>query len=151
MNKTFIFERKSTIPCSADELFRWHETPDAFQKLMPPNEPVKVLYHDGNIRDGARAILLVGYWPFRFRWELQHQDYAAGRKFCDVQVKGPFTVYRHEHMMACVDGNHSVSLDRITFVMPFGWLGSWIGRLIILPKFTRLFAFRHDVTRKAFA
>jgi len=150
MTKTFIFEKKSSIPCPVEELFRWHEEPEAFKKLLPPNEPVTVLYHDGHVRDGARAVLRVGYRPFCFRWELQHQDYEAGKKFCDVQCKGPFAFYRHEHMMEAVDSNHSVLLDRITFIMPFGWFGSWLGQKVIMPKFARLFAFRHEVTRKAF-
>ena len=151
MKKTLIFEQSSVIPCSAETLFRWHEAPDAFTKLMPPGEPVKVVRHDGHIRTGARAVVLVGHWPLRFRWELEHQDYVAGEKFCDVQTKGPFSFYRHEHIMRPVDHLSCVLLDRITMVMPFGRIGSWIGRKIMIPKFTRLFAFRHEVTKKAFA
>lgn len=70
--------------------------------------------------------------------------------FCDVQRKGPFAFYRHEHRMESIDSKHSVLVDRVTFAMPFGWIGSLLGRLVMMPKLARLFAFRHEVTRKAF-
>jgi ligand-binding SRPBCC domain-containing protein len=144
-----VFEKKTDMPCSAERLFRWHEEPEAFQRLLPPGEPVTILHHDGHVRDGARAVLLVGPRPFRLRWELEHRDYIAGRRFCDVQVKGPFTSYRHEHRILPIDATHSVLHDHITFTMPFGRLGHALGRLIILRKFERLFTFRHRVTREA--
>ena len=145
-----IFQKETRIPCSAAALFRWHEQPDAFQQLMPPGEPVKVLHHDGKITNGARAVLLVGYWPLCFRWELQHQDYIAGQQFCDVQIKGPFTSYRHEHRMIPDGPDASILSDKIIFEMPLGWFGKLLGRLIMLPKFRRLFAYRHKVTLRAF-
>ncbi len=146
-----VFHKQTPIPCPANELFRWHEAPDAFHKLMPPGEVVKVLQHDGKITNGARAVLLVGVWPVRFVWELVHQDYIEGRQFCDVQVRGPFSAYRHEHVMIPVDEHNCLLSDRITFSMPLGRLGAWLGRLIFLPKFERLFAFRHEATKKDFS
>jgi uncharacterized protein len=145
-----IFKAESRIPCPAEELFRWHEHPDAFRRLMPPGEPVKVLRHDGKITNGARAILLVGFWPLRFRWELEHRDYIAGRQFCDVQLKGPFKSYRHEHVMTPDGDDACILTDTIHFEMPAGPLGRLLGHLVMLPKFRRLFAFRHRVTREAF-
>lgn len=146
-----VFHKQTPIPCTADELFRWHEAPDAFHKLIPPGEAVQVLHHEGKITNGARAVLLVGVWPVRFRWELMHRDYIEGRHFCDVQVRGPFAAYRHEHGMIPVDEHTCLLSDRVTFSMPLGRFGAWAGRLIFLPKFERLFAFRHAVTKRAFS
>lgn len=145
-----VYEKKTEIPCSAERLFRWHEEPAAFRRLLPPGEPVTILHHDGHVRDGARAVLIVGPRPFRLRWELEHRDYVPDRQFCDVQLRGPFASYRHEHRIIPVDANRSVLHDHVTFTMPLGRLGQWLGRLIILPKFERLFTFRHRITLEAF-
>jgi ligand-binding SRPBCC domain-containing protein len=96
-------------------------------------------------------VLLVGFWPVRFRWELEHQDYLPGRRFCDVQRTGPFTAYRHEHLIEPRGETTCLLTDRITYRLPGGWLGRWLGGRITHHKFTRLFAFRHRVTREAFA
>ena len=145
------YEKKTEMPCSAEHLFRWHEQPDAFPRLMPPREPVTVLQHDGHVRDGARARLQVGYPPFRFLWELEHRDYLPGRQFCDVQIKGPFTYYRHEHRMVPIGANRSVLHDHIRFALPLGMAGRLLGKWIMMSKFERLFSYRHEVTRKAVA
>ncbi|HMO52122.1 MAG TPA: SRPBCC family protein [Kiritimatiellia bacterium] len=151
MKHTLVFTKRSRFPCSAEQLFAWHEAPEAFSRLMPHGEPVHVLHHDGRITNGARAVLQVGYWPFRLRWELMHENYQHGRQFCDVQTRGPFRYYRHEHVFLPVDENNCELMDRITFVMPLGIVGYTLGRWLIMAKFRRLFDFRHRVTRQAFA
>jgi len=141
-----VFQKETHFPCPADELFRWHEKPDAFSKLMPPGEPVKLLHHDGHIRNGARVVLLAGIWPIRFQWELQHTGYISGEQFCDVQVKGPFNSWKHVHRMVATGPATSILSDHITFEMPMGLIGNWIGRSIIRSKLDRLFDYRHKVT-----
>lgn len=146
-----VFRKVSQIPCTPEELFRWHEHQDAFKRLMPPGEPVRVIHHDGTIKDGARAVLCVGIWPFQFRWELEHRDYVLGRQFCDVQVHGPFKYYRHDHRITGAGSEGAMLIDEIQFEMPLGVIGAWIAKWIMIPKFRRLFEYRHRVTREAFA
>lgn len=144
--KEFVFRKQSPMPCSALKLFRWHESSDAFIKLLPPGEPVKIIHHDGHIGNGARAIILVGYWPLRIRWELEHSGYIDGEQFCDVQVKGPFKSWRHVHQTVSDGSSASLLVDQITFEMPFGFIGHAIGRFVVLPKLKRLFDYRHKIT-----
>jgi hypothetical protein len=137
------------MPCPAEQLFAWHEQPDALTLLLPPGAPVRILHHDGHIRDGATAVLSVGYPPLAFRWELRHIDYRRGRQFCDIQVRGPFESWQHVHSMETTDRESSILRDRIEFVMPMGWLGYLLGRWLVLPRLKKLFTYRHTVTREA--
>jgi ligand-binding SRPBCC domain-containing protein len=57
------FVASTRLPASARAVFDWHEAPGAFERLTPPWERVRVLRHEGGIRDGARVSLLVGPWP----------------------------------------------------------------------------------------
>lgn len=150
MSKRLRFKRSVTLPASAEEVFAWHEAPGAFARLTPPGEPVRVLSHVGGIRDGAQVALRVGYWPLALRWNLEHCDYQAGRSFTDRQVTGPFRYWQHVHRMVPVGPHACILEDSIEYEMPGGWLGKLVGRLVMQPKLARLFAFRHDVTRRAF-
>lgn len=143
---TFI--KESSFPCPAEILFRWHEKPDAFLKLMPPGEPVKLLHHDGHIRDGARVTLSVGYRPCCVEWKLEHQEYIQHEQFCDVQIKGPFKSWKHVHRMISTGPHSSILSDCITFEMPWGDIGNRAGKMIVLPKLQRLFDYRHKITLK---
>ncbi len=145
-----VFVRTTPVQASAQALFDWHEAPGAFQRLTPPGEPVRVLRQEGGIRDGARVTVRVGPWPFSLRWELEHRDYRYGESFTDQQRRGPFRSWRHVHRMVPTGPDSSILEDRIEYALPFGMLGDLAARLIVEPKLRRLFAFRHDVTRRAF-
>jgi uncharacterized protein len=144
------FVKSLDLPASADNVFAWHEAPGAFERLTPPGEPVRVLRHVGGIRDGAQVSLRVGPWPFSLRWDLEHRDYQQGRSFTDVQVRGPFRSWTHVHRMIPLDAGRCRLEDAIEYEMPLGIVGWLAGRLFMQRKLTRLFAFRHRVTRRAF-
>lgn len=144
------FVATTHVAASAQELFDWHEAPGAFERLTPPWEPVRVLRHEGGIRDGARVSLRVGPWPFSLLWNLEHREYRRGESFTDQQVSGPFRFWRHVHRMI-PEGPQACRLeDAIEFELPLGIVGRWVGGPIVLRKLRRLFAYRHQVTRRAF-
>jgi uncharacterized protein len=144
------FAKTLHLPASADAVFAWHEAPGAFDRLTPPNEPVRVLRHVGGIQDGARVSLQVGPWPFSWRWDLEHRDYQQGRSFTDVQVRGPFRYWKHIHRMIPHGPASCVLEDSIEYELPLGIAGRLVGRLFMQPTLKRLFAYRHAVTRRAF-
>ena len=145
------FVQRTRIPAPAEAVFDWHEAPGAFEKLTPPWERVRVLRHVGGIRDGAQVHLLLGPMPFALRWDLTHCNYQYGRSFTDRQVKGPFKSWQHTHRMI-PDGEDACMLeDEIVYALPLGIIGRWLGGPLVKRKLAKLFAFRHEVTAKAFA
>ena len=149
MHRT-TFVATTPIAASADAVFDWHEAPGAFERLTPSWERVRVLRHEGGIRDGARVSLLVGPAPFSLRWDLEHRDYQHGVSFTDLQLTGPFRYWKHVHRMIPQGPHACVLEDTIEYELPLGVLGWVFGRPFVQRKLTRLFAFRHAVTRRAF-
>lgn len=143
------FAATSRIAASADTVFDWHEAPGAFARLTPPWERVRVLSHEGGIRDGARVSLLVGPAPFSLRWDLEHVDYQRGRSFTDIQRRGPFRYWKHVHRMIPDGPDACVLEDTIEYELPLGILGSLCGGWFVRRKLKRLFDYRHAVTRRA--
>ena len=144
------FVATSRISASAEAVFDWHEAPGAFEQLTPPGERVRVVQHEGGIRDGARVSLRVGPKPFSLRWDLEHRDYQHGRSFTDLQLAGPFRYWKHVHRMVPQGPQASVLEDAIEYELPFGAIGWLVGRLFVQRRLKRLFAFRHAVTLQAF-
>ena len=137
------------MTASAETVFDWHEAVGAFEQLTPPWERVRVVRHEGGIRDGARVSLRVGPKPFALRWDLEHRDYQQGRSFTDVQLAGPFRYWKHVHRMVPLGPQSSILEDTIEYELPLGMIGWLVGRLFVQRKLRRLFAFRHGVTRHA--
>ena len=140
-----VFLRRSRIAASAEEVYRWHARPGAFERLNPPWDPAVVESRTGGIEDeGARVVLRVG--PARQRFVAEHHGAAAGREFHDRQVSGPFALWEHAHRMT-PEGPRACTLeDRIEYALPAGAAGDLVGGSLVHGVLERMFAYRHRIT-----
>jgi uncharacterized protein len=137
---------RSPMPAPAETVFDWHCRPGAFERLSPPWESVKVLARTGSIKDGGRVVLAVRAGGFWRRWTAEHCGYEQGRQFCDVQIEGPFDLWRHCHRVV-PDGPDKCRLeDDIEYALPFGRWGASLGGAFVRRKLERMFRFRHRIT-----
>lgn len=139
------FVRRLVVPVSPEALFAWHERPGAFERLSPPWDRPRVLFAQGGIRDGARVRLSVRTGPIRTTWELEHQEYQAGRQFCDIMRRGPFASWRHLHAVSPHPLGSELE-DRIDCALPGGWLGEALGGWYTRRTLERVFRYRHALT-----
>ena len=139
------FTRRLSVDVSAERLFAWHDHRGAFNRLVPPWQPVSLARFDG-IRSGDRAVLELGPGPLTIRWVAEHQDFIAERQFRDVQVKGPFARWEHTHRFVPKGPERSVLEDHVTYGLPLAPLSEWIGRGPAQKQIDRMFAYRHRVT-----
>ena len=113
------FRKKIEPPVSVEKAFAWHERRGAFSRLTPPWENVKLISAEGGIRDGARVEVRVhALGPIRFNAVYRHLDYIEGKQFVDIQEKGPFRKWRHEHRFHSLDTNRCVLEDHIDYQAP---------------------------------
>ena len=145
------FVARSRIDASAEEVFRWHAEPGALERLTPPWEPVEVEQRAPGVRDGDRGILRVRLGPFRIPWVFQHCDYIENRQFRDIQISGPFKRWDHTHIMTPDGPGACWLVDRVVYELPLGVLGRGFAGWFVRRKLKRLFAYRHEVTKKAMA
>jgi ligand-binding SRPBCC domain-containing protein len=142
------FVRRSPMGASAEDVYAWHASPDALEKLTPPGEAVKIVEKAGGIERGARVVLEVGKWPLRQRWVAVHGDFEVGRYFTDQQVSGPFAYWKHTHTFEPQGAAASILEDRVEYALPLGFLGRWFGGWFARRKLEKLFKFRHEVTAR---
>jgi uncharacterized protein len=141
INDTFVY--RSRMPAIAPEVFAWHMRRGAFQRLAPPWEHLRVL-DDGNpIGEGSRAEIELSLGPLRRRWTAEHRDIEPGRRFRDVQIRGPFARWEHTHTIEPEGADGSWLEDRIEFAPPGGTIGRWLARDFIRRKLQSTFQYRH--------
>lgn len=140
-----VFVRRSLIPASAEDVYRWHARPGAFERLNPPWDPAIVESRSGGIEDdGARVVLRVG--PLHQRFVAEHHDARPGREFHDRQVSGPFALWEHAHRMTPEGAGACTLEDRIEYALPGGVAGDLVGGRLVRGTLERLFAYRHRIT-----
>ena len=139
------FERSLQVPVPRRELYDWHLRPGAFERLLAPWSRARSIRADP-VANGAKRIFEIRKGGLWMRWVASHHDVVAGREFTDVQERGPFKQWRHIHGFEAVDERHSRLVDRITYELPWGWLGRAVAGRGIRADLERMFAFRHRVT-----
>ncbi len=141
------FTREVVLPVSAEEAFAWHERTGALPRLMPPWERVEVLEMSGGIAVGARVVMRVPMVPMgSVVWEAEHTQYEKGRLFQDIQKRGPFARWIHNHRFEPLGAGQSKLIDDVEYALPMGFLGATFGGGFALDKLQRMFAYRHRVT-----
>lgn len=135
------FVRRVDLPVSAEIAFAWHEDDDAFERLTPPWEKVKVIRKEGGIKEGATVEVKLGILgPFGFRAKFRHGKYDFGRLFVDEQETGPFRSWRHLHRFIPVGPDSCVLEDAIEYEAPMFVSG------MVKKRLKKIFDYRHEVT-----
>jgi ligand-binding SRPBCC domain-containing protein len=143
-----VFCYRSILSASPSAVFGWHERPDAIEQLLP-SRLVRVVHRSGGIRDGGRVVLALGAGPLSVRWEARHFGYVRDRQFCDEQLSGPFSRWRHTHRVEPVGPSQTLYEDRVEYALPGGRIVNWAAGIVMRPLFRMSFARRHAVVRAA--
>lgn len=142
------FVKESIIKAAPEKVFAFHELPDAFERLVPPWENVKIIQKADISKIGSRAIIeqkIFGIFPSR--WIAGHTKYEPPKMFEDVQISGPFKSWRHRHIIEPHEKG-ALLRDEIEFEPPFWIFGKLAAPLAILPKLEKMFDYRHEVTKR---
>lgn len=148
LSKAVKFIKESIIKASPERVFAFHELPDAFEKLLPPWENAKIIQKADITKIGSQAIIEQKIFGLiTSRWVAEHTKYEPPKMFEDVQLSGPFTAWRHQHFVLPHEEG-AILRDEIEYEPPMWFLGQLAAPLFIIPKLEKMFAFRHEVTRK---
>jgi len=140
--------RESSIQAPAEVVFAFHQRPDALQLLIPPWEKVTVEKPPASLAVGTQVILINQMGPLKLRWVAEHTAYDPPRMFMDVQKSGPFRRWEHRHLVIPTSPESSILRDEVTYELPLGFVGRFFGGWFARSKIDRMFAFRHEVTKR---
>ena len=142
------FVKESHIAASPRDVFAFHESPEAFKRLIPPWEKVKVVEPPKSLRPGSRVVLRTWVGPFAMLWIAEHTEYEPARMFADRQVRGPFAHWYHRHFFLGDGRGGTVLRDEVEYLPPFGRVGDLLGGRFVESKLQRMFDHRHQVTKQ---
>lgn len=141
------FIKESVIKASPERVFAFHELPDAIERLMPPWEKARVIQKADISKVGSRAIIemkVLGLFPAR--WVAEHTVYDPPNVFEDIQISGPFSRWKHRHIVEPHEGGATLR-DEIDYEPPMWLLGRLAAPFAIEPKLRAMFDYRHQVTK----
>jgi uncharacterized protein (TIGR01777 family) len=138
------FRKESVIDAPASVVGAWHARRGAFERLVPPWDHITREGDDEGIANGSVAHLRMHQGPLSVRWDALHEEVDLPRRFVDVQTRGPFHAWRHEHAFDERDDATLLS-DRVTYTLPLRPF-STVAEPFVARMLERMFSYRHRVT-----
>lgn len=142
------FERATILPVSMERALAWHARPGAFSRLVPPWQPVDLVKPNDGIDAGATLTMrlpLAG--PLGVTWHAVHEAPRGFRGFRDVQARGPFNRWEHDHVFEDAGDGTTRLVDRVNYRLPLWPIASPIAGWAVKRMLERMFRYRQDTTR----
>jgi uncharacterized protein (TIGR01777 family) len=141
-----VFEWRSTVPFSADEVYAWHARPGSFERLSPPWQHTRVVERSGDLEHRGTLVFEYRSGPLRGRWVAAHGDAVPGRRFSDRQLHGPFEEWEHTHSFTPDGPERCLIEDHVEYRLPLGVAGDVVAGAPVHDLLERLFRFRAERT-----
>lgn len=144
-------ERSQLIPVPRDDLFAFFEDPRNLGEITPPEMGFDILKMDDlPMHEGFRIKYRIKVFAVPVTWVSRITEYEPGICFADVQVKGPYAYWRHEHRFEDAEGG-TIMHDRVQYRLPFGILGSAVHGLLVARQLRYIFDYRARIIGERFA
>ena len=106
-------------------------TPPWLRFQVVPDQPVEMA-------EGARIDYRLRVHGVRIQWQSEIVRWDPPHRFVDVQRRGPYRYWHHEHRFEERDGG-TLAEDHVRYAILGGWL---IDRLFVRRDLRRIFAYR---------
>ena len=118
----------------------------AFERLNPPWRPLCIVSKEGSIENGGTVTVKLPFIGNRgIKWKVKHDGYVKDKSFRDVQTKGFFSHWAHQHNFSGIGNNKSELEDNISYKLPLGPIGKTFSKLVN-NNLTSMFQYRHRIT-----
>ena len=147
-----IHELKSSVRVAApiERVFDFFSRAENLERLTPASLKFKILtplpieMKVGSIIDYRLQLLGI---PFGWRTEIT--VWEPGVRFVDVQRKGPYLLWEHEHLFSA-EGSVTRMEDHLRYAVPGGILEPVIHALFVRRQVEKIFEYRNGEIARIF-
>ena len=135
------------FPCGCEDVFSFFSDATNLEAITPAElsfnilTPLPIEMRKGTLLDYR---LRIRGFPVRWRTEITSWD--PPHRFTDMQLRGPYQWWIHEHTFQ-QDGDEAVVTDVVEYGVPLGWLAH---PLFVRHDLYNIFAFRQRVMAQRF-
>ncbi len=144
-----LFQHISHFPCTPEQLYDWHNRQGALARLLPPWEKIAIVNKDHGIAPGTEVKLTIAKGPFGLfviPFHARHITAEPGRKFQDIQLRGPFSLWRHTHIFE--ESEHGCQLrDEVQYALPANRILPQFVKHQVENNLRRMFHYRTSILK----
>jgi len=145
---TLFFEQQVARP--RPEVFDFFSRAENLEVLTPPWLNFKILdVKPQPVQQGTLINYSLRVHGVPLRWTSEIVEWEPPHHFVDLQLRGPYKLWRHEHRFEERDGGTLIS-DTINLALPLGLLGQLAYKIKAKSDIEEIFTFRKEKIRALF-
>jgi ligand-binding SRPBCC domain-containing protein len=135
-------QREQVVPAAPAAVFSFFGAALNLEAITPPFLRFAVVTPEPiEMRVGTLIQYRLRLHGLSIRWLTSIQAWDPGRRFVDVQVRGPYALWHHNHEFEPhPDG--TLMRDVVRYALPLGPLGELAHRAVVQGDLREIFAFR---------
>lgn len=148
----YTLRREQHLGCDIKTAWDFFTAPHNLARITPSTMRFKVLSDLGD-RPIYRGMIIdykvAPLFGIGMHWRTRISQIEEGKSFTDLQIAGPYKLWRHFHEFIA-DDLGVIIRDRVDYELPWGILGRMAHALIVKRKLNHIFDYRYKVLETLF-
>ena len=146
VNGQYELATETHLEADEEQVFDFFSSPLNLGLATPPGMGFKIYEMPDNIEVGSNITYKIKLWGITLTWVTEIVTWNPISLFVDNQVKGPYSLWWHEHrIFRSQDNGKTVMMDTVIYRIPVGIIGRLLHRFLIADQLKRIFKFRRQV------
>lgn len=139
----YTLEVKQSLPISLSEAWDFFSSPKNLEKITPSHMGFRITSGDASKMFAGQIIsYVVAVLPgLKTNWVTEITHVEPNKFFVDEQRFGPYRMWHHEHHFEEKE-NGILMTDRVSYKIPFGFLGHIAQKLFVKKQLKTIFEYR---------
>jgi ligand-binding SRPBCC domain-containing protein len=138
----YLLLREQWIPRPIEAVFAFFADAENLEAITPTWLGFRILSRRPiGMTSGSRILYQLRWHGLPIRWLTEIETWNPPTEFADVQLRGPYRLWRHTHRFEPVNGGTRM-IDEVHYALPFGLLGRLTHARLVKPALESLFDYR---------
>lgn len=148
--KTKILKTQTVIKRPLKEVFSFFQNPENLEKITPPELSLRITSAKPvQMQKNAQIEYTLKVRGVPSAWTTLIDSYEPPYYFTDIQVKGPYRLWRHMHQFhETLEG--TLMIDEVHYALPMGILGEIAHGLFVRKDLEKIFSYRRKRIQELF-
>jgi ligand-binding SRPBCC domain-containing protein len=131
-----------TVSADLERTWAFFSAADNLPKITPPalgftiKTPTPVEMREHTLLDYT-----IRWMGLPIRWRTQIIDWTPPHQFIDLQLRGPYALWHHQHRFVA-NGQRTECSDRVIYKLPGGLIGAMAHALTVRMQLIEIFRYR---------
>lgn len=145
-----VLHQETVISAPRAEVFAFFSDPRNLARITPPSLGFQIVQApDRDLRAGDSIDYFIRLMGIRVPWRTRITVWEPEVRFVDEQERGPYSLWRHEHVLSDTDGGTRM-IDHVEYRLPAGALGSLAAGWWVRRNLRTIFDYRGKVIAELF-